>query len=143
MVWPFLLLGYCITAVYNLRAGAAFLICLILVQGVKYTQFHLDQMAFFAIYSCVGVMVFLFFDRMSGVAILACGVIYGLHLFGVIPHRPKMIAAEVALFAGMVASVFGGPSGGFFTHSGGTFGAGMPSVDPRWQGVLQSIMARG
>tara|TARA_R100000951_G_C2644856_1_gene182206 strand:- start:1663 stop:2073 length:411 start_codon:yes stop_codon:yes gene_type:complete len=128
MAWPFLLLGYCVTALYNLKAGLAFIVCLVCVRIIKHAEIDLEQLAFFATYTCMGVMVFLFFDRMSGVAFAACGIVYGLHLFGVIDHRPKAIAAEVILVLGMVASVFGGPSGGYWADSGRPVRFGSPNI---------------
>ena len=142
MVWPFLLLGYCVTALYNLKAGLAFILCLVFIRAIKYCGIELENLAFFATYSCIAIMVFLFFDRMSGVAFAACGIVYGLHLFGVIDHRPKAIAAEVILVLGMVASVFGGPSGGYWADSGLPVRFGPPNIDPQWPRIFQSIVTR-
>lgn len=142
MIWPFLLLGYCVTALYNLKAGLAFILCLVTVRAIKYCGFELENLAFFATYSCIGFMVFLFFDRMAGYALLACAVIYFLHLAEIIDHRPKMIAAEVMLVLGMVASVFGGPSGGITADSGFDVRFRVPHIDPLAKRIFQSFAGR-
>ena len=129
-VWPFLLMGYCLTAVYNLRAGAAFILCLIAIQFVKRMAFAFDQLLYCAIYSCIAAVVFFFFDRLAGVAFCLCGLVYALHVGGLVDHRPKMVIAEVFLLLGMIASAYNGPSGGYMARDGSIYARGFNHIDP-------------
>lgn len=142
MVWPFLLIGYCVTAVFNLRAGLAFIVCLIAIQLIQKYQFDLEQVYYCATYTCIGAFVFFFLDRVSGVALALCGIVYALHVFGLVDHRPKMIAAEVALVLGMLASAYGGPSGGLLARDGPAFGGRFAHIDPWWPRTLSRLDMR-
>lgn len=142
MVWPFLLIGYLATAVFNLRAGLAFIACLIAIQLIQKQQFDLEQIYYCATYTCIGALVFFFLDRVSGVALALCGIAYALHWFGLVDHRPKMIAAEVILVLGMIASAYGGPSGGFLARHGPAFSGRFAHIDPWWASFAERLSLR-
>lgn len=72
----------------------------------------LSQLHLLAGYSVLAAVVFFFFDRYSAFVLATFGLVIGAHIFGFIDHRPKVIAGEVMLFAGIIFCAFNGPSGG-------------------------------
>lgn len=96
--------------------------------GQATTRLELSQVHLLAGYSLLAVVASFWIDRYSGFVLAAYGLVIGLHLFGVIDHRPKMIVGEIMLVAGMVFCGFSGPSGGLFSGNNPFFGSGRHSV---------------
>lgn len=115
IVWPFLLAGCAVTAIWNWKAAIMF--ALAIGVGQATTRLELSQVHLLTGYTLLAVVATFFIDRYSGFALAAFGLVIGLHLAGVIGHLPKVIAGEVLLVAGMLFSGYNGPSGGIFDRS--------------------------
>lgn len=111
-VWPYLLTGCAITALWNWRAAIVF--ALAVGVGQATTRLELTQVHLLAGYTLLAVVACFFFDRYSGFVLAAFGLVIGAHLMGSIGHLPKVIAGEVLLIAGMLFCGFNGPSGGLW-----------------------------
>lgn len=134
-VWPFLLLGAALCCTKNLAAGVSFAACVILVRAILYFELNSPLVLIMALYSFLAFFVLFFVDRVAGGVFALMGVSLSLYLFGFIQNRTEMIASEVILVAGMLASAFFGPSGGLRDHSALHFGGSDPAAD---MGALRS-----
>ena len=114
-VWPYLLGGCAVAAIWNWRAALVF--ALAIIAGQATTRLELSQVDLLAAYTLLAVVATFFIDRYSGLVLAAFGLVIGAHLLGFIGHLPKIIAGEVLLVAGMLFSGFNGASGGLWTRN--------------------------
>lgn len=116
-VWPFLLVAAALCGVRNLGAGLAFLACVILVRVILYFELNGSLFYIMGLYSVLAFVVLFFVDRVAGGVFALMGVSLSLYIFGLVENRTEMIASEVVLIAGMLASAFFGPTGGLRNNS--------------------------
>ena len=111
-VWPILLLVSLCTLPLNHRSAIVFFAVIAAVKGVQVIGLQQEQAALLALYTIAAAVCFFFVDRVAGVFLAIIGVVFAAHIFGIIDHRPKVLAAEAVLVLGMVISGISGPSGG-------------------------------
>lgn len=116
-VWPFLLLAAALCSTKNLWAGLSFAACVLLVRAILYFELNNPLFYVMGLYSALAFVVLFFVDRVAGGVFALMGVSLSLYIFGVVEDRTEMIASEVILVAGMLASAFFGPTGGLRDNS--------------------------
>ncbi|WP_439150784.1 hypothetical protein [Sulfitobacter sp.] len=114
-VWPFLLLGAGLCGVWNLRAGIAFAVAVLLVRASIYLGLS-DPLIFrMVMYSVMAFVVLFFVDRIAGGFFALVSATLSFAILGHIDMRAHVIASEAVLLFGMLASAISGPTGGLLS----------------------------
>lgn len=125
VVWPFLLGGAAICALWNWRAGVLFAMAIVGVKITQYVAADPSQLFFFSIYSVLGVLAFFLWDKHAGVVLCLVGLIFASHMAGLIEHFPKVILTEIAVILGMLTCAISGPSGGILANTSNSHSNGL------------------
>lgn len=112
-----MLLAAAICCIKNPWAGVSFAACVILVRVILHFELNGSLFYIMGLYSTLAFVVLFFVDRVAGGVFALMGVSLSLYIFGFIGNRAEMIASEVILIAGMLASAFFGPTGGLRSSS--------------------------
>ena len=116
-VWPLLLASCGVAAYWNWRAALLVALC---VAGVRINlALGLQQpmVAHMVVYSLVAFVGVFFVDILGGAALVIVSILMGAAFFGLIPHRAEIIASEVVLVLGLIASGISGPTGGMLDRN--------------------------